>query len=169
VDMEAIVHEAPEGHKVELRLWLRLLSTANLISGEVRRRLRAEFGLTLPQFDVLAQLDRAKGGVRLGELSERMMVTNGNVTGLVARLESEGYVRREITEQDRRVTVARLTPLGRRRFRVFAAAHETWLAEMLSQVDEEARESLLQRLGAVKASVRRHLGGQEEEGKPPAA
>ena len=85
-DLEAIVHGAPEDHKAELRLWLRLLSSTNLISTEVRRRLRTQFDVTLPRFDLLAQLDREKEGLRLGELSKRMMVTNGNVTGLVERL-----------------------------------------------------------------------------------
>jgi DNA-binding MarR family transcriptional regulator len=154
--METIVQDAPEGHKVELRLWLRLLSTVNLISREIRRRLRAECGLTLPQFDLLAQLDRTEDGVRLGELSQRMMVTNGNITGLIARLEADGLIAREVAGNDRRVAVARLTATGRTRFRAFAAAHETWLAEMLADLDGEARAALLERLAVLKASVRAH-------------
>ena len=67
----------------ELRLWLRLLTCTTLIEGEVRRRLRQEFDVTLPRFDLMAQLDKAPGGMTLGELSRRMMVSNGNVTGLV--------------------------------------------------------------------------------------
>ena len=166
MDLETIVQDAPDGHKVELRVWLRLLSTVNLISQEVRRRLRAEFGLTLPQFDLLAQLDREDGGLRLGDLSKRMMVTNGNITGLIVRLETEGLIARETDDSDRRVTVARLTTEGKSRFRTFAAAHEAWLAELLSGVDSGARVSLLQLLAEAKASIRTHLGA--EEGPPPA-
>lgn len=130
VDLEAIAHGAQDGKKQELRLWLRMLSTTKLISQEVRRRLRAEFGATLPQFDLMAQLYRESDGLRLGELSKRTMVTNGNVTGLVERLEIDGMVLRETPHGDRRVTVAKLTAKGEkavhrhgRRPRRLAARH----------------------------------------------
>ena len=87
VDLEAIISGTQEGKKQELRLWLRMLSTTKLISQEIRRRLRNEFGATLPQFDLMSQLFREPDGLRLGELSKRTMVTNGNITGLVERLE----------------------------------------------------------------------------------
>lgn len=99
IDMEIIVHGTQEGKKPELRLWLRMLSTTKLISQEIRRRLRTEFGATLPQFDLLAQLYREKDGLRLGELSRRTMVTNGNVTGLVERLEGDGLIVRETPDR----------------------------------------------------------------------
>ena len=83
------------------------------VSQEIRRRLRAEFDATLPQFDLLAQLYREPEGLRLGELSRRTMVTNGNITGLADRLEADGLIQRETLDGDRRVTVARLTPQGR--------------------------------------------------------
>jgi len=95
VDIETLLADAPAGHKRELRLWLRLLACANLIEGEVRRRLRLSFGTTLPRFDLLAQLERATpDGLTLGEVSRRMMVSNGNVTGIAARLVAEGLVAR---------------------------------------------------------------------------
>ncbi len=81
IDLEAIISDTQDGKKQELRLWLRLLSTTKLISQEIRRRLRREFGATLPQFDLLSQLYRETDGLRLGELSKRTMVTNGNITG----------------------------------------------------------------------------------------
>jgi DNA-binding MarR family transcriptional regulator len=152
-DLEAIVHGAPENHKAELRLWLRLLSATNLISAEVRRRLRAEFGVTLPRFDLLAQLDRESEGLRLGELSRRMMVTNGNVTGLVERLTKEGLIRRRAVDGDRRVGMVTLTPAGRAAFARMAAAHEMWLAELLADLDPVAIDALMKRLAALKHSV----------------
>lgn len=163
VDLEIIVRGAPEGHKQELRLWLRLLSTTNLVSQEVRRRLRANFGMTLPQFDLLAQLDRERDGLRLGELSKRMMVTNGNVTGLVDRLEADGLISRESADGDRRVTVARLTEKGRTAFAAMARAHEGWLYEMMAEVPAAAVARALADLGAVKASVNAHLTGTGED------
>ncbi len=98
IDLE-IIAQGGAG-KPELRLWLRMLSTTKLISQEIRRRLRAEFGATLPQFDLLAQLYREREGLRLGELSKRTMVTNGNVTGLVERLEADGLVKRTVYEEN---------------------------------------------------------------------
>ena len=81
LDAETKVAERPDDHKTELRLWLRLLTCTTLIENEVRRRLRDNFDITLPRFDLLAQLDRAPNGMTLGELSQRMMVSNGNITG----------------------------------------------------------------------------------------
>ena len=161
VDLELIAHGAQDGKKQELRLWLRMLSTTKLISQEVRRRLRAEFGATLPQFDLMAQLYREGDGLRLGELSKRTMVTNGNVTGLVERLEVDGMVRRETPDGDRRVTVAKLTPKGEKLFTAMAAAHEGWLRDMLGDVDPATIADLWTGIGTVKASVSNHLSGND--------
>ena len=79
LDAETKVSERP--HKPELRLWLRMLTCTNLVEALVRTRLRAEFGATLPRFDLMAQLERSPEGMTLGQLSRRMMVSNGNVTG----------------------------------------------------------------------------------------
>lgn len=163
VDLELIVQGAPEGAKPELRLWLRMLSTGNLITQEIRRRLRAEFGTTLPQFDLMAQLYRERAGLRLGELSRRMMVTNGNVTGLVDRLEADGLIVRDAADGDRRVTIARLTKRGEKMFAAMARAHETWLRDMLADVDPAAVGMLMEHLGAVKGSVIAHLTGTGAE------
>ena len=73
-DAETKIAEAPGDHKAELRLWLRLLATNTLIETEIRRRLRERFEVTLPRFDLMAQLERKPHGMTLGELSQRMMV-----------------------------------------------------------------------------------------------
>ena len=99
--------------KPELRLWLRLLACTNLLEGEVRRRLRQEFATTLPRFDLLAQLDRTSGGLTLTELSNRMMVSNGNLTGLVDRLVGNNLVERLPDPDDGRSTRVALTTLAR--------------------------------------------------------
>ncbi|MCX5495631.1 MarR family transcriptional regulator [Kaistia dalseonensis] len=163
VDLEVIVSDTQDGKKQELRLWLRVLSTSKLISQEIRRRLRREFEATLPQFDLLSQLYREKDGLRLGELSRRTMVTNGNITGLVERLEQDGYVLRERLEDDRRVTVARLTDKGRTTFTAMAAAHEQWLRDMMADVDPIVVAGLLTHMGQVKQSVQNHLSGDDED------
>jgi DNA-binding MarR family transcriptional regulator len=154
------VHGHADG-KHELRVWLRLLSATKLISQEIRRRLRTEFGATLPQFDLLAQLDREPEGLRLGEISKRTMVTNGNITGLVERLEADGLVVRETPGEDRRVTVARLTEAGQRAFSKMAAAHESWVRELMADVDQNALSLLAQNIDQLQKSVKNHFSDAE--------
>ncbi|MDH6267399.1 DNA-binding MarR family transcriptional regulator [Rhizobium sp. SG_E_25_P2] len=153
--------EAAESAKQELRVWLRMLSTTKLVTQEIRRRLRAEFGATLPQFDLLAQLYREPEGLRLGEISKRTMVTNGNITGLVERLETDGLLVRETPGDDRRVTVARLTEQGRKTFAEMARVHETWLGEMMADVDKDVFATLNHSIDQLQASVRNHLSGTD--------
>jgi DNA-binding MarR family transcriptional regulator len=153
--------EAAESAKQELRVWLRMLSTTKLVTQEIRRRLRAEFGATLPQFDLLAQLYREPEGLRLGEISKRTMVTNGNITGLVERLEADGLLVRETPGDDRRVTVARLTEQGRKTFAEMARVHETWLGEMMADVDKDVFATLNHSIDQLQASVRNHLSGTD--------
>jgi DNA-binding MarR family transcriptional regulator len=161
MDLELVASDAQEGKKQELKLWLRLLATTKLMSQEIRRRLRTEFGATLPQFDLLAQLYREKDGLRLGELSSRTMVTNGNVTGLVERLEADGHIVRERLEDDKRVTVARLTQQGRTYFEAMAESHEGWIKEMMGEVDPAVLKRLLIELGQVKEAAQRHLSEED--------
>ncbi len=162
-DLEMIVHGPNGRNKPETRLWLRMLSTTRLITNEIRRRLRSEFGATLPQFDLMAQLYREEDGLRLGELSKRTMVTNGNVTGLVERLEADGLIRRVTPDKDRRVTVAQLTPAGIDRFLTMAAAHEEWLRELLEDTGDDVVQSLWSNIGRLKASVANHLSAPDTE------
>lgn len=159
-ELEKEAHGSADG-KQELRVWLRMLATTKLVSQEIRRRLRAEFGATLPQFDLLAQLAREPDGLRLGEISKRTMVTNGNITGLVERLEADGLVSRETPGDDRRVTVARLTDAGRRAFAEMAAVHENWLREMMADVDQGTFSLLTLSIDQLQKSVRNHLSEAE--------
>ena len=138
---------------MELRLWLRLLATANLVEVEVRQRLREQFGTTLPRFDLLAQLERVEDGLLLGELSRRMMVSNGNVTGLVERLAQSGLIERNVSAADRRAVRVRLTEKGRHAFAEMAAAHADWIAELFGDLSENEQEALWSRLKTLKTSV----------------
>jgi len=164
IDAESKVAERPHDHRMELRLWLRLLASANLIEVEIRQRLRERFGTTLPRFDLLAQLDRAEDGLLLGEVSRRMMVSNGNVTGLVDRLVRSGLISRSVPEADRRAVRVRLTEKGRAAFAEMAAAHAEWIGELFGELSQSEQEALWSRLGDLKRSVlgagrRRSAGG----------
>ncbi|HEY0833164.1 MAG TPA: MarR family transcriptional regulator [Azospirillum sp.] len=151
-----------ERFKPELRLWLRLLTCSNLIENEVRARLRETLEVTLPQFDLMAALERAPAGLTMGELSKRLMVSNGNVTGITERLMADGLVAREPSPTDRRATLVRLTPAGRRAFLAMATVHEGWIGDLLSGLSHEEAGLLMDLLGKVKRSAQRSIGRREK-------
>ena len=159
LDAETKVVERPGDHQAELRLWLRLLTCTTLIEGEVRRRLRDNFEVTLPRFDLMAQLDKTPGGMTLGQLSSRMMVSNGNVTGLAERLVAQGLLDRKPSPSDRRAQIVSLTAEGRRAFRTMARAHETWIAELFAGLDTSEIDELMRLLAKAKASARAGFDG----------
>jgi DNA-binding MarR family transcriptional regulator len=155
LDAETKVIERPDDHKTELRLWLRLFTCSTLIENEVRRRLRDHFNITLPRFDLLAQLDRSRNGMTLGELSQRMMVSNGNITGLVDRLVEQGLIHRRPSPKDRRVQIVSLTAEGQRFFRSMARVNAEWMGEILDGLSPGDVEALMPLLAKTKASVRK--------------
>jgi DNA-binding MarR family transcriptional regulator len=157
LDAETKVAERPHDHKDELRLWLRLFTCKEVIEGEVRRRLRDSFDVTLPRFDLMAQLYRAPKPMTLGELSQRMMVSNGNVTGLVDRLVDQGLLSRRPSPRDRRAQLVSLTTKGRRFFRAMARANGDWIADMLADLSSDEIETLLLLLAKTKASARKAI------------
>ena len=117
--------------KDRLRLWLRLLRSSRFIEAEIRERLRLSFGITLPQFDVMSALNRSESGLIMSEISRFLMVSNGNVTGIVDRLVADGLAKRVQDAADRRKNQVRLTAKGRRAFVTMAVAHEGWIDELL--------------------------------------
>lgn len=108
--------------KERLRLWIRLLRASRTIEAELRERLKKEFDTTLPRFDVMAALYRSPEGMLMSDLSRFLLVSNGNVTGIVDRLVSEGLVTRARRNGDRRTSMVRLTEEGSRSFAAIAAA-----------------------------------------------
>ena len=159
LDAETKVSERPADHEAELRLWLRLLTCTTLIENEVRSRLRDTFDVTLPRFDLMAQLDKAQSGMTLGELSQRMMVSNGNVTGLVDRLVEQKLIERRPSPTDRRAMLVNLTPDGRKFFRTMARTHEGWIAEIFAGLTRGEIDNLMQLLAKTKAAARKARQG----------
>ena len=136
--LTAFQPDAPS--KDRLRLWIRLLRASRSIEAELRERLKTEFGSTLPRFDVLAALYREPDGMAMSGLSRFLLVSNGNVTGIVERLVADGLVARSKRDGDRRASIVRLTELGTETFARMAAAHEGWVDTLLGGVGrEEAR------------------------------
>ena len=150
-DPESRVHD---DHHETLRLWLRLLTCTLTIEGRVRALLRERFATTLPRFDLMAQLERNPKGLKMGELSRRLMVTGGNVTGITDQLVAEGLVRREPIVGDRRAYAVRLTPRGKRAFDAMAVEHERWVEALLSGLTRTERGRLYALLGRLKTTIR---------------
>ena len=148
-------HESRIGHDDHqaIRLWLRLLTCANLIERHLRHRLRAEFDITLPRFDLMAQLAREPQGLTMGDLSQRMMVSGGNVSGIATQLEKEGLISREPVSGNRRAFCVTLTAAGNKRFAEMAIAHEGWIVDCLGELSDADYEHLMALLKDIKSGV----------------
>jgi DNA-binding MarR family transcriptional regulator len=120
--------------KEAIRTWLRLLSCETVIEQQLRSLFRNNFSITLPQFDVLSELERAGTPMTMSELSRKLMVSNGNVTGVIDRLEKNGYVTRTRADHDRRIQFIGLTDKGLREFDAMANSHETWLDGLFAEL-----------------------------------
>jgi DNA-binding MarR family transcriptional regulator len=137
-------------HPQALRLWLRLLTCTQLVEKQIRGSLRTTFDTTLPRFDLMAQLERSRDGLKMNELSRRMMVTGGNVTGITDQLVAEDLVERVSVEGDRRAYRVRLTARGRKVFADMALAHEAWVVDAFSSLSKRETDTLHSLLGKVK-------------------
>ena len=151
MDMEARAHSE---HPEALRLWLRLLTCTQIIEKQVRSSLRERYDTTLPRFDLMAQLERAAEGLKMNELSRRMMVTGGNVTGITDQLVAEGLVDRVDVAGDRRAYRVRLTSRGRKLFHEMAHQHEGWIVEAFAGLSDKEIATLHKLLGKVKDHAR---------------
>jgi DNA-binding MarR family transcriptional regulator len=136
-----------------LKLWVRMLACTVRVENTIRSRLRTTFDITLPRFDLMAQLERQPEGLRMGEISRRMMVTGGNVTGIVAQLEREELVARVIDPLDGRAFVVRLTPAGRTAFAAMAAVHEGWVAELFRDISAADKTTMIELLDKMKQQL----------------
>lgn len=141
--------------KQRLRVWLRVLKLSRTIEAELRERLRLEFDTTLPRFDVLAALYRDEKGMKMSELSAALKVSNGNVTGIIERLVSDGLVVRVPVTGDRRAMLVRLTGKGREDFAAMADVHESWIDDMLSDLDGTGARELIGRLDHISIPGKR--------------
>ena len=161
------VEASAEAGRASLRSWLRLLDCSTLVEREVRRQLREEFATTLPRFDLLAQLDLARAervpGLTMSELSRRLMVTNGNLTALVERLAQERLVSRATAPSDKRMSIIRLTPAGKRALDAMTPAHREWIGAMFGGLSADERDALYALLGKLRASIRNSLSPSETE------
>jgi DNA-binding MarR family transcriptional regulator len=151
--MDAETRAVSDDHGA-IRLWLRMLATNRLVETRTRRLLQERYATTLPRFDLMAQLERAPRGLKMGELSKRMMVTGGNVTGITDLLEKEGLVERAADPADRRAWLVRLTAAGRRAFSAMAVEHERWIVESFAGLSGREMSTMAALLARLKLHVR---------------
>jgi len=156
VDTES---RATHDDHLSVRVWLRLLTCTNLVERRVSRRLRDDFDTTLPRFDFLSQLERNPAGLRMTEISQRMMVTGGNITRIADQLLAEGLITRTVAPDDRRASIVKLSAAGRRAFGEMARRHEEWIVEMFGGLTESERRALHVQL----AKLKRHLNALESD------
>jgi DNA-binding MarR family transcriptional regulator len=156
VDLES---RATHDDHLSVRVWLRLLACTNLVESRVSAELRDAFETTLPRFDFLSQLERNPAGLRMTEISKRMMVTGGNITRIADQLLSEGLISRTVAPGDRRASIVRLSAAGRRAFAEMARRHERWIVELFGGLTETERTQLY----ALLAKLKRHLNALESD------
>ncbi len=135
-------NEAPLD-KRRLRMWIRMLRTTRFVEARLREFLRDRYKSTLPRFDVMAALFRAEDGLKMSALSKQLLVSNGNVTGIVDRLVEDRLVVRVIVENDRRAMLVRLSPKGRELFSKMAAEHEAIISDLFSEMDNNDLDLLV--------------------------
>lgn len=145
--------DAVSRSKESLRTWLRLLSCETVIEQRLRSELRGRFSVTLPQFDVLSELERAAEPLTMSQLSRELMVSNGNITGVIDRLEKQDYVKRSRSGHDRRIQYIELTETGTGIFKQIAKQHERWISELFSELSLEDMRDLQKLLLAARQSV----------------
>ena len=143
------------GH-LELRLWLRMISCSMRMESILSQRLRKEFKTSMARFDVLAQLERFPDGLTMTDLSRRLIVSNGAITGMVDKLMQGGLVVRAYDPADRRSVIVRLTRKGRESFLRMAQRHEEWVVSILGDLSTEAQSELLQNLTLLQRNLDMH-------------
>lgn len=131
-------------------MWIRLLGVTRSSENTLREYLRLSHDTTLPRFDVMAALYRRRDGVTMSELSRMLLVSNGNATAVVDRLEADGMVRRTPSETDRRTVYVAMTPEGVAAFEAMATGHEAEVDKLFAGVTEadlDALTDILKRMG----------------------
>lgn len=149
-DLESTVRANQD---LEVRLWLRMLICVSLMEQEIRARLRTTFGITIARFEVLAQLYRVETGLAMKELSARLMVSKGNVTGLIDRMQDAGLIERRRDPTDGRAQIVSLTAKGRKLFDTMRPLHNQWFRDMMRGLARRDMKLLHDLLQALKVNL----------------
>lgn len=139
--------------KEGLRLWLRIVSLTQMVEQQIRTMLREQFDSTMPRFELLSALDRVPDGLTMGELSQWLMVTKGNVTGIAERLSEDGLIKRYPTPTDRRSFCVTLTAKGKKLYKEMEQEYENLLDKTFAEVSLDDSDVFTGVLAKVKDSI----------------
>ena len=143
--------------KRRLRMWIRMLRTTRAVESRLRDFLREEYDTTLPRFDVMAALYRAEDGLKMSSLSKQLLVSNGNVTGIVDRLVVDELIQRVAVKDDRRAVRVCLTQKGRTLFSRMAQDHEVLVNGLFAPMADKDLNVMADIFGRLK-----HMDGDDD-------
>lgn len=144
------------GSALETMLVFNLLRTHSYLGPFIDSDLRRQ-QVTAAQFNALLVLrDAGAGGLRMGEIGRRLVVTKSNVTGLVDRLEQQGLARRT-ARPDRRATCVSITDAGVALLDGIIPQHTQWLAELTRGLTPAEKRTLIGLLTKLRRLLRRRL------------
>src|SRR4051794_25938130 len=132
--------------------WLALIRTHARLWDQVETQMRQDSGLTVPRYDVLMQLDQARGRLGLSELASTIVLSPSGLSKLLDRMEGSGLLRREPDPRDARSTFARITPKGRSLVRKARQSHHVWLQRAFGDaLDDRDIADLARVMGRIDA------------------
>jgi DNA-binding MarR family transcriptional regulator len=144
---------ASDRERLDLRLWVRLLACAHTAEQRVKARIKEKFGINQTQFNLMSQLDRMPGGIRMGEVARKTVVTGSNATSVVDDLERRGLVTRQSADGDRRALTIKLTDQGRDAFAQMAPIHAEWIVEIFGEFPAAEKKVLVHKLDNLKKAM----------------
>ncbi|MEE8296041.1 MAG: MarR family transcriptional regulator [Sphingomonadales bacterium] len=145
--------KANSNNREALRLWLHLITLTTVVEKKIRRNLKTKFETTLPRFDIMATLDRSGQKMTMGDLTSRLLVSKGNVTGVVASLVKQGLLKRERDKSDKRTHYLSLTNKGKREFSEQAKAHQGWINDYFSGQEMSELSAMVAQLSKLKETI----------------
>jgi DNA-binding MarR family transcriptional regulator len=129
-----------------MRAWLAMVGCFTSVERSLRRHFNHVFRSSLPRYDVLMALVHFPDGLTMGQLASKLMVSKGNMTGVVRRLQQNNCVRQASSRHDRRVRVVTLTSKGRTLWEQMHGEYRSVIEDVLSQLSKTESRLLTQSL-----------------------
>ena len=140
---EMVLEAMPEEAN-HLRAWITLLRCFSSIERVLMQFIAQEYNSSLPRYDVLTALALSDSSLTMGELANLLMVTKGNITGVVRRLKQDGLVRKVTSKQDRRIQSVTISARGRKLWSAMHADYDRIISVLLSKQTEPELKALTQ-------------------------
>ena len=153
---ETVLRSLPED-AYNRRAWLALLRCFSSIERVLMQHISQEYNSSLPRYDILTALALSKHSLTMGELASKLMVSKGNITGVVRRLKLDGLVRKVPSKTDRRVQSVTISAKGKRLWQAMHDDYDHIISELLSGQSEKTIRDLTKRLENTLASVEKSM------------